>query len=139
MIVRYLTGGGGIADADGDGMDDNWEIHYLGGTNAALGGAMQDRDGDGFCNLHEYIAGTDPTNAVSLLKVSDLPVGAPTNFIIRWPSVSGKVYSVRWLANLLTPPWATVASNLPATPPLNVKTVGVTGANSGFYRVDVQH
>jgi hypothetical protein len=32
-----------------------------------------------------------------------------------------------------------VASNLPATPPMNVKTVGVTGANSGFYRVDVQH
>jgi len=131
--------GGGIVDADGDGMSDDWENTYLGGTNAALGGAMEDRDGDGFSNLHEYIAGTNPTNAASVLKVVQVSPGATSNFIIQWPSVSGKVYDIRWLANLLTPPWGTVASNLPATPTMNIYTVSVTGVESGFYRVDVQH
>ena len=138
MIIRYLTVGGGIVDADGDGMSDDWENTYLGGTNAALGGAMEDRDGDGFSNLHEYIAGTNPTNAASVLKVVQVSPGATTNFVLDWASVAGKFYDIRWLANLLAPPWATVASNLPATPPLNVYTVSVTGVGSGFYRVEVQ-
>jgi len=30
VIVRYLTVGGSIIDADGDGMDDGWENTYLG-------------------------------------------------------------------------------------------------------------
>ena len=49
-----------------------------------------------------------------------------------------KVYSVEWIGNMMTPPWQTVASNIAATPPLNVRTIGVTAAKSGFYRVEVQ-
>jgi len=63
-----------------NGISDDWENTYLGGTNAALGGAMEDRDGDGFSNLHEYIAGTNPTNAASLLKLGSrlgLTTGQP--------------------------------------------------------------
>jgi uncharacterized repeat protein (TIGR02543 family) len=139
VIIRYLTVGGGIVDADGDGMSDDWENTYLGGTNAALGGAMEDRDGDGFSNLHEYIAGTDPTNAGSLLKFMQVSPGATTNFVLNWASATGKVYSVKRIADLMTPPWQTVASSIAATPPLNVHTISVTGVKSGFYRVDVQH
>ena len=120
-------------------MDDNWEIHYLGGTNTSSGTAGEDYDGDGFRDLFEFYAGTDPTNAVSLLKVVQVSPGAASNFVLDWASVAGKVYDIRWIADLMTPPWGTVASNIAATPPLNVHTVGVTGANSGFYRVDVQH
>jgi hypothetical protein len=132
--------GGGIVDADGDGMDDGWETTYLGGTNASSGAAMEDRDGDGFSNLHEYIAGTDPTNAASVLKVVQVSSpGTASNFVLDWPSVAGKVYSVGWIADMMTPPWQTVASNITATPPMNVYTVSVTSVESGFYRVDVQH
>jgi hypothetical protein len=130
--------GGGIVDADGDGMSDDWENTYLGGTNAALGGAMEDRDGDGFSNLHEYIAGTDPTNAASLLKFMQVSPGATTNFVLNWASATGKVYSVKRIGDIMTPPWQTVASNITATPPMNVYTVSVTGVESGFYRVGVQ-
>ena len=52
--------------------------------------------------------------------------------------MAGKVYSVKWIANLMTPPWQTVASDIAATPPMNVYTVSVTGVGSGFYRVEVQ-
>jgi hypothetical protein len=119
-------------------MSDDWENTYLGGTNAALGAAMEDRDGDGFSNLHEYIAGTDPTNAASLLKFMQVSPGATTNFVLNWASATDKVYSVKRIVDLMTPPWQTVASNITATPPMNVYTVSVTGVESGFYRVNVQ-
>ena len=49
-------------DADGDGMADAWENqHELSPTNAA--DAFLDKDCDGLLNLHEYYAGTNPTDA----------------------------------------------------------------------------
>lgn len=52
-------------DADGDGLPDSWEITYFGSiTNQA--GAF-DKDHDGTDNLTEYLDGTNPTNALSLL------------------------------------------------------------------------
>lgn len=53
-----------VVDADGDGMPDDWEKRY--GLNPDdAGDANLDKDGDGFTNLEEYQAGTDPTNAKS--------------------------------------------------------------------------
>lgn len=49
-------------DSDSDNMADVWEIMYFGGTNEIDGGATEDKDSDGYLNLEEYIAGTDPTN-----------------------------------------------------------------------------
>ena len=51
----------GEFDADGDGMLDDWErLHGL--SSDAADDATQDTDGDGFINLHEYWAGTDPND-----------------------------------------------------------------------------
>ena len=52
----------GDFDADKDGMSDDWEVTFgLDPHNA--NDAKGDLDGDGFVNLHEYWAGTCPTNA----------------------------------------------------------------------------
>lgn len=52
-------------DADKDGLADSWELTYFGSvTNQA--GAL-DRDGDRINNLTEFLEGTNPTNALSLL------------------------------------------------------------------------
>lgn len=52
-------------DADKDGLADSWEVTYFGSvTNQA--GAF-DRDGDRINNLTEFLEGTNPTNALSLL------------------------------------------------------------------------
>lgn len=45
-------------DTDGDGLPDWWEIQYFGDLSQDGEG---DFDGDGYTNLEEYDAGTDPT------------------------------------------------------------------------------
>jgi len=49
-------------DTDADGLLDFWEEYYFG---TLAEGAADDPDGDGFTNLQEYNAGTDPTDAAS--------------------------------------------------------------------------
>jgi hypothetical protein len=51
------------ADSDGDGMPDLWEQQY--GLNPASDDARDDKDGDGFSNLREYLKKTDPTDPES--------------------------------------------------------------------------
>lgn len=50
-----------VVDADGDGMPDEWEKRYGLAVNDPQDASL-DADGDGFTNLEEYEAKTDPTN-----------------------------------------------------------------------------
>lgn len=50
-----------VLDSDGDGMPDEWEKKYGLNPNDSSD-ANQDLDGDGFTNLEEYLANTDPTD-----------------------------------------------------------------------------
>jgi PKD repeat protein len=48
---------------------ENWQTLYFGSTNNPTGDAAADPDGDGFSNLQEFLAGTDPTNSLSSLRI----------------------------------------------------------------------
>lgn len=50
-------------DSDGDGLPDTWEMANFG---SLAYGANDDPDRDGFSNLQEYLAGSDPMNANSI-------------------------------------------------------------------------
>ncbi|MEA2068796.1 MAG: hypothetical protein U9P12_06320, partial [Verrucomicrobiota bacterium] len=122
-------------DADGDGVPDGWEIQYFGGTN------MQPNahgDSDGFSNLDEYIAGTDPTNAMLYFMVSNsvADVVGTNFFVIEWQSTTNRLYDVRWAASL-TNTFQPLAASIEF--PKNSCTDTVHGAGTrGFYKVDVR-
>ncbi len=136
LIERDPAGSG---DQDGDGMPDDWENLHGGGVTNLMPEA--DEDGDGMSNLQEYIAGTEPTNAVSHFRISALrPVAGEARYILDWNTASGRVYSVYWSSNLLSESgFRLLHSNLPAAPPVNTWTDTVHSADEkGFYRIDVQ-
>src|SRR6185436_18709031 len=60
-----------LLDTDNDGLPDAWEAAYGFATNN-LADAALDPDGDGMSNWQEYVAGTDPTNALSYLKIDSI-------------------------------------------------------------------
>lgn len=86
-------------DADGDGMDDAWEVRC--GLNTTLAGhAMKDEDGDGLSNYAEYIAGTDPKNRTSRLACSARM--ARTGCEVSWSGVAGRQYTLERSLDLKT-------------------------------------
>ncbi len=86
-------------DADHDGLPDAWEIQYLGGTNAT---PNADADGDGQSNLQEYLAGTNPTNADSALRITYAArdEATPASMTLRWDSVPTRSYTIQSRASL---------------------------------------
>jgi hypothetical protein len=82
-----------LADADGDGIPDDWENQYgLNPNNNADGGL--DSDGDGMSNYAEYLAGTDPTNRLSNLRL-DL-TARPDGVFVRVGALANHTYSVQY-------------------------------------------
>ena len=81
----------GVADSDHDGLPDLWEVEHQ--TNPFLDDANADPDGDGFSNLQEYLAGTDPRNAESSLLLR-VEMSQPTGVVLNFLAVSNRSYSV---------------------------------------------
>jgi hypothetical protein len=66
-----------------------------------------DADGDGMTNLQEFMAGTDPRNAGSYLKIDSLDRLSSTDNLLRiqFAAVSNKTYTVFYRDGLSTEPW----------------------------------
>lgn len=118
-VIRTSNGfvcdtGGLYYDWDGDGIPNWWEARYSRtGSKTGLA-ANADDDGDGMTNYGEFVAYTNPTNAMSkfvigLTQIEVVPVArrlalAPLSsamasasgkaFALKWDSVQGRVYSV---------------------------------------------
>jgi len=137
--------GGGAAipttgDMNANGIPDWWEKWYFGTPSGGSGSfsATADGDADGHNNLQEYLAGTDPTDANSVLEIRDVKTILTGNTImLSWASVEGKVYRIDRCTSLLTG-FEVRASGISATPPANVY-IDATGSTTGpiFYRVIV--
>ena len=99
--------------------------------NGAAAGRDDDPDGDGLSNVEEFLAGTDPLNANSVLKITGIrPV--VNGIEIRWASVAGKVYTVEH-ARTLGGAWLPVKMGLVAE---GAETRFVLpGAEGGFFRI----
>lgn len=102
------------ADTDGDGMTDAWELaHGLDPRNPADAGL--DPDHDGQTNLQESIAGTDPADKDSYLKVDAVaPSGSGNGFTVQFSAVADRSYSVLFADILPTNFWAKLQDVSPA-------------------------
>jgi glycosidase len=89
----------GVTDTDSDGLPDFWENQNRLSPTNSLGhdGADGDPDADNFTNFEEYLAGTDPRNAASLLRITDV---AGAGRVISWSSIPGRNYRVYATTNL---------------------------------------
>jgi hypothetical protein len=114
-----------------------WLQHY--GLPTDSSADYTDPDGDGMNNRQEWRCGTDPTNALSALRLfSATPAG--TNVNVTWQSVAGVNYFLERSTNLASLlPFSLLATNLPGQP----GTTSFTDTNAAalaplFYRVGVQ-
>jgi predicted outer membrane repeat protein len=97
-----------------------------------------DTDGDGMNNWQEWIAGTNPTNAVSLLKmlsVSNSPAGAT----VFWQSSPQVTYYIQSTTNPGVQPFTSIQSNLVGQfASTYFIDASATNGGSMLYRVGVQ-
>jgi hypothetical protein len=99
-----------------------------------------DSDGDGLNNWQEYLAGTNPTNASSVFKIAGGQALPGAQIVLRWLSVSNRLYDVMRGTNLAVGAGAFVpvpgATNLAGTPPQNTWTDSVSSTSMrAFYRL----
>lgn len=80
-------------DANFDGLPDDWQARYWGNDPAKWPAASEDSDGDGVSNLMEFLAGTDPTNARSVLRTRVADSGQ--GWRVHWDAQPGLVYLVQ--------------------------------------------
>jgi hypothetical protein len=95
------SGSGG--DTDGDGMPDNWEQQYSLDLNDP-DDAGEDADADGLTNLEEYLAGTDPRDSGSFLRITSV-APSPGNVAVTFNAVAAKTYTIQYRDSLSTGAW----------------------------------
>lgn len=118
-------------DSDGDGLPDVWEMQYFGNLNY---GANDDPDHDGLSNYQEYLAGTNPNDANSVLRVTDIGAGSG-QVHLTWNSVAGKTYTI-YSSSQLDGPYAPVLT-MPSAGDGQTSTNLTGSASAQFYRVGV--
>jgi subtilisin family serine protease len=126
-----------IVDTDGNGLPDWWEQEYFGHLTGTDPNA--DPDQDGMNNLAEWIAGTNPTNAASSLRLTLVSATNSSGTVVSWSSVAGKNYWLERSTNLLTGFNAIVSTNIAATAPTNtLNDPAILPGSARFYRVGVE-
>lgn len=125
-----------MVDTDGNGLPDWWELQYFGQLTGTSPTADPDHDGQN--NLAEFLAGTDPTDSNSVLRLAVQPLSSAPQFALQWPSFENRYYTLIRSTNLLSG-FAIVETNILATPPLNNFIVAPSADNpKAFYRLELE-
>ena len=97
-----------------------------------------DADGDSFLNWQEFLAGTNPNDPNSVLKVLSERVfgagGALESLNLKWPGQPGKTYVIEYVTSLGDTNWVPLSTNTV----VNGQTIEFTsspGMDPRFYRV----
>ena len=145
LIVGNLAGtansvpAGGVAltvlrDNDADGQADAWETNYAGFSTNNAADALLDFDGDGMINRDEFVAGTNPTDALSLLQIILSTTNTST---LEFVAQTNLDYTVQFRTNLSSALWNSL-SNILASPQVRTVVVEVAappGVGERYYRI----
>lgn len=121
-------------DRDGDHAPDVWELAH--GLNADDPfDASLDDDGDGQTNAQEYLAGTDPHDATSCLRITGSGLSSDNEWWLRFPAVAGRTYAVETRDDLSLGSWSRIAE-FPSSPTnWMAELLGAGAVNSNAARV----
>lgn len=99
--------------------------------------ASGDHDADGMSNQGEDVAGTNPLDRASSLRVASSSRPTATSFVLTWASVVGKTYRVQAATTPAEASFADISGDITATDTATSFTdTAATGARK-FYRVRV--
>jgi hypothetical protein len=118
-------------DGNFDGLPDDWQAQYWGNNAATWPSPNADSDGDGVSDRQEFMAGTNPKDAASVLRTSFVVL--PQGTRLTWNTVPGQIYQVEQTSDFST--WAPYGGLRFA--PGTTDSVSVPAGNSlGYYRVN---
>ncbi|QYM78536.1 DUF4838 domain-containing protein [Horticoccus luteus] len=123
------------ADSDGDGILDAWELAHFG--NLTTANATSDTDGDGVTDHDEFLAGTDPNDPNSRLRITSMIKNAQGDIVLQWPGVAGKTYRLMTTTDLQSGQWTPISVDIAAVTPVTTYTVR-TSSPRLFLRVEVE-
>ncbi len=121
-----------MLDADQDTLPDTWELEVADLLTDLDG--VSDADDDGFTDRAEYIAGTEPLNALSFPEVYSYHGGGGIQIETRL----GRLYHLQESANLFSDDWKTIRSGIPGNGTLMRIPVDADKANA-YFRFGIEY
>ena len=137
--VKTDTISAGLLDGSGSGLPIAWELIYFGTTNL---NPNANPTGKGMTLMQDYLAGTNPTNANSIFKVTAESISpGGTNVTLTWASVPTRYYSIEETLSLGIPNWFSNSVGL-ISPQGATSTIRLTETDAPpvrFYRFRIVH
>ena len=122
-----------FTDANTNSLPDDWEMQHFQSLNSPEGTPGADYDGDGMTNAAEYIAGTNPADPNSLLRIE--VIGTSPNRTLSFATVNGRRYQIE-TADTPFGPWSATGAAILATNSLSSRSLESLGLRS-FFRIRV--
>jgi len=135
LATTTFTGTYTMIDTNNNGMADSWERTYFGSASAGRT-EFTDTDGDGMTDSNEFLAGTNPTNALSYFRFLTPAVQNTGAVRFDWPSVPGRSYRISSAGPSLLD-WAPATDWMRANGTVLSFTTNVTDGTR-FYRLEVR-
>ena len=125
------------ADSNSDGIPDGWTWQYgLNPVDTSV--AATNPDNDPYPTFQEWVADTDPTNALSFFRIAAISGGPPVS--VEFLSSSNRHYTLLGSTNLdVIPAWTNVPGQVNVTGSGSIDTLNDTNAAPlRFYKVEVK-
>ena len=111
------------------GIPYEWMTYYFGNNVWNWPSPYADSDGDGVSNLNEFLGGTCPTNATSVLRINLQPSGQ--GLFLNWNTQPDLIYQVQVSTNLKN--WSSLGGMRFA--PGTIDSMYLGGSPASYYRV----